>query len=275
MVLELNKIQILNFVIKIAIAGIVFLIGRWLARRVDKMLDKNLSASKITPTMARLLNLAVYYGIMWLVLIISLAVVGVPLQSLLTASLIIVAVGGFVLKESLSNLAATILFMVFEPFRVGELIEANGIMGTVKELQLVSTSLVTYDNKEITIPNSEIQSNNLINYSRRGTLLAVFNFKVSYADDIAKVKAVLQEIMDAEARVLPEPPPLIFVKSLDDNCVSISMRVMVKSEDYYPILSSIPERVKLRFDAEGITFPNPQRDVHLYGHDAAGLRNKN
>ena len=271
MFLELEKIQFLQTVIRIAVAILVFLTGRWLARRVSKTLDKNLGKSKITPSMARLLNLVVYYGIIWLVLIIALAVLGVPLQSLLTGSLIIFGVAGFVLKESISNLAATILFMVFEPFRVGELIEANSIMGTVKELQLVSTTLVTYDNKEITIPNSEIQSNNLINYSRRGTLLAVFIFKVSYADDIAKVKAVLQEIVDADARVLPEPPPLIFVKALDDNCVSISMRVMVKSEDYYPVLSSIPERVKLRFDAEGITFPNPQRDVHLYGHDAAVL----
>jgi small conductance mechanosensitive channel len=268
---ELEKIQFLQTVIRIAVAILVFLIGRWLARRASKTLDKNLGKSRITSSMARLLNLTFYYGIMWLVLITALTVLGVPLQSLLTGSVIIFGVAGFVLKESISNLAATILFMVFEPFRVGELIEANGIMGTVKELQLVSTTLVTFDNKEITIPNSEIQSNNLINYSRRGTLLAVFIFKVSYADDIAKVKAVLQEIVDAEARILTEPPSQIFVKSLDDNCVGISMRVMVKSEDYYPILSSIPERVKLRFDAEGITFPNPQRDVHLYGHDAVGL----
>jgi small conductance mechanosensitive channel len=270
----LEKIQILQTVINIAIAILVFLIGRWLARRASRTLDKTLGESKITPSMARLLNLAVYYGIIWLVMIIVLAVLGVPIQSLLSGSLIILAVTGFVLKESISNLAATILFMVFEPFRVGELVEANGIMGTVMELQLVSTKLITYDNKEITIPNSEIQSNNLINYTRQGTLLAVFIFKVSYTDDIAKVKAVLQDIVDADARLLPEPPPQIFVQSLDDNCVNFSVRMTVKSEDYYPVRSTIPERVKLRFDAEGITFPNPQRDVHLYGHDAAGLLNK-
>jgi len=271
----LEKIQLLQTAINIAVAILVFLVGRWLARRVSRTLDKTLGESKITPSMARLLNLVVYYGIIWLVLIFALAALGIPIQSLLSGSLIILAVTGFVLKESISNLAATILFMVFEPFRVGELVEANGIMGTVKELQLVSTKLVTYDNKEITIPNSEIQSNNLINFTRLGTLLAVFVFKVSYTDNIAKVKAVLQEIVDADARVLPEPPPQVFVKSLDDNCVSFSVRLMVKTEDYYPVLNSIPERVKLRFDAEGITFPNPQRDVHLYGHDAAGLLNKN
>ena len=267
----LLEFSLLEIAIRIGIAILVFLVGRWLARRIRISLDSNLNKTTIAPSMVRLLILVAYYGLMLLVVIFALAIVGVPLEPMLSASLIILVVLGFALKESLSNLAATILFMLFEPFRVGELVEANGLLGTVKEIQLLSTVLVTGDNKEITIPNSEIQSNNLINFSRTGSLRAVFIFKVSYSDDIAKVKAVLQEIVDAEPRVMSEPPPQIFVQSLDDNCVSFSMRLTVKSEDYYPVLSSIPERVKLRFDAEGITFPNPQRDVHLYGHAAAGL----
>ena len=268
MILDTNLL--LQLALKIGVAVLVFLVGRWLAGRLHLTLNKNLGKTKISPSMTRLLILAAYYGFMMLVLILSLAIVGVPLQPMLTASLLIVVVLGFALRQSLSNLAATIIFMLFEPFRTGELVEANGLLGTVKEIQLLSTVLVTGDNKEATIPNSSIQGNNLINYSRLGSLVAIFQFGVSYADDITKVKAVLHEIFDEDTRILTEPPPLIFVKSLDDNCVSIGARLMVKTEHYYPILNDMPERVKLRFDAEGISIPFPQRDVHLYGNNAVG-----
>lgn len=262
---------ILQIAIRVGFAVLVFLFGRWLAGRVRITLDRNLGKTTIAPSMARLLILAAYYGFMLLVVIFALAIIGVPLEPMLSASLIIVVVLGFALKESLSNLAATILFMLFEPFRVGELVEANGLLGKVKEIQLLSTVLVTGDNKEVTIPNSKIQGNNLINYTRLGSLVAIFSFRVSYADDITKVKAVLYEIVESDARIMTDPPPLVFVQSLDENCVSIAARLMVKTEHYYPLLREIPERVKLRFDAEGITIPYPQRDVHLNGHDAAEL----
>ena len=117
--------------------------------------------------MARLLLLAAYYGIMLVTLILALALVGFPITALLSASLIIVVILGIALQQSISNLAATIIFMLFQPFRLGELIDANGVLGTVKEIQFFSTVLVTGDNKEITIPNSKIQGNNLINYTAR------------------------------------------------------------------------------------------------------------
>jgi small conductance mechanosensitive channel len=123
--------------------------------------------------------------------------------------------------------------------------------------------LLTGDNKEITIPNSKIQGNNLINYTRQGRLRVDFIFSVSYADDVSKVKEVLHEILAADVRVLVEPAPVIFVQSLDDSGVSIAARPWVKPEDYWTLQWDIPERVKLRFDAEGITIPFPQRDVHL------------
>ena len=176
---------------------------------------------------------------------------------------------GIALQQSISNLAATIVFMLFQPFRLGELIDANGVMGTVKEIQLFSTVLVTGDNKEITIPNSKIQGNNLVNYTRLGRLRVDFVFGVSYADDMRKVKEVLREILAADERVLAEPAPVIFVQSLDDSSVNIAVRPWVKPDDYWTLQWDLPERVKLRFDAEGITIPFPQRDVHLSGRAAA------
>jgi small conductance mechanosensitive channel len=141
----------------------------------------------------------------------------------------------------------------------------------VKEIQLFSTVLVTADNKVITIPNSNIQSNNLVNYTRLGFLRATLVFGVSYTDDISRVKAVLQEIVTADSRVMADPAPLIFVQSLDDSCVNVAARVAANPDDYWALLMEMPERVKLRFDAEGISIPFPQRDVHLYQHNTVGL----
>jgi small conductance mechanosensitive channel len=262
---------ILQIALRIGAAVLVFLFGRWLAGRARRTLDVKLAATTIAPSMARLLLLAVFYGIMLLTMICALAVVGFPIQSLLSASLVIVVVLGFALQQSLSNLAATILFMLFEPFRVGELIEANGMLGTVKEIQLLSTVLVTGENREVTIPNSKIQGNNLVNLTRLGSLRANLVFRVSYTDDIAKVKKILHEMLATDTRVLSEPSLQIFVQSLDENGVSIAAQPWVKPEDYGTLQMDIPERVKLRFDAEGITMPFPQRDVHLHGLSPTGL----
>ena len=267
--MPLDEYQLIQFALKVGAAILVFLFGRWLARRARATLRETLAKTKLAPSMTRLLLLAAYYGILLVAGISALAIVGFPIEALLTASLIIVVVLGIALQQSISNLAATIIFMLFQPFRLGELIDANGVLGTVKEIQFFSTVLITGDNKEITIPNSKIQGNNLINYTRQGCLRVDFVFSVSYADDVTKVKEVLHEILAADARVLVEPASVIFVQSLDDSGVSIAARPWVKPEDYWTLQWDIPERVKLRFDAEGISIPFPQRDVHLAGRGAA------
>jgi small conductance mechanosensitive channel len=267
----LDSYPYLQIALKFVLAFFVFLIGRWLAGRFHLTLSKNLGKTKITPSMARLLILAAYYGFMLVVLIVSLAIAGVPLQPMLTVTLIILVVLGFALHSSLNNLAATVLFMLFEPFRVGELVETNGVMGVVKEIQLFSTVLITYDNKVIIIPNSNIQGNNLTNYNRLGFLRATLVFGVSYADDLTKVKAVLREIVTADSRVMTDPAPLIFVQSLGDSCVNVVARVAANPDDYWALQMEMPERVKVRFDAEGISIPFPQRDVHLYQHNTKDM----
>jgi small conductance mechanosensitive channel len=266
--MPLDEYELLQIGLRIAAAVGVFLVGRWLARKARTALGKALEKASIAPSMSRLLLLAAYYGIMLVVIISSLALIGFPIQALLTASLVIVVILGIALQQSISNLAATIVFMLFQPFRVGEVIEANDVQGTVKEIQLFSTVLVTGDNKEITIPNAEIQGNNLINYTRLGQLRVDFVFQVSYGDDLPQVKAILGEVLAADERVLAEPAPVTFVQSLDDSGVSVAVRPWVKSEDYWTLQWDLPERIKLRFDAEGITMPFPQRDVYLHGGSA-------
>lgn len=267
--MPLDQYAVLQIALKIGFALLVFLLGRGLARRARAILQKTLAETSITPSMARLLTLAVYYGILLVTVIVSLAIIGFPLEVLLTASLVIVVILGIALQQSISNLAATIVFMLFQPFRLGELIDANGVLGTVKEIQLFSTVLVSTDNKEITIPNGAIQNNNLINYTRLGQLRVDFVFNVSYADDVNRVKQALYEILTADERVLAEPAPLVFVQTLDENGARIAVRPWVKPDDYWTLQWDLPQQVKLRFDAERITIPFPQREVHVHGRGAA------
>jgi small conductance mechanosensitive channel len=261
--MPLDEFAVLQIALRIGAALMVFLFGRWLARRARTTLNGLLGKTTLAPSMTRLMILAAYYGILLAALIVALALIGFPIEVLLSASLVIVVILGIALQQSIANLAATIVFMLFQPFRLGELIEANGVLGTVKEIQFFSTVLVTGDNKEITIPNGQIQSHNLLNYTRTGRLRVDFVFNVSYAANIGRVKDVLHEILAKDGRVLAEPAPLIFVQSLDDNGLSIAVRPWVKAEDYWSLQWDLPERVKLCFDAEGITIPYPQRDVHL------------
>lgn len=268
--MPLDEYELLKFGLRIVAAIGVFLFGRWLARRAHTALRKVLEKTSISPSIARLLLLGAYYGIMLVFVVTALALLGFPIQALLTASLVIVVILGLALQQSISNLAATIVFMLFQPFRVGETIEANGVQGIVKEIQLFSTVLVTGDNKEVTIPNAEIQGNNLVNFTRLGQLRVDLVFQVGHADGLAKVKTILGGVLAADERVLGEPPPEIFVQSMTENGVSIAVRSWTSSVDYWPLQRDLPEQVKLALDAEGITTPFPRREVHLHSGDTPG-----
>jgi small conductance mechanosensitive channel len=256
--------SLVQSLVSVGAAIVVFLIGRWLAHRARTSLRLALSKTTIAPSMARLLLLLTYYGILLITLITSLALIGFPITALLTGSLIIVVILGIALQQSIANLAATIVFMLFQPFKLGELIKANNVLGTVKEIQFFSTVLVTGDNLEVTIPNAKIQGDTLLNYTRLGQLRVDFVFNVSYDSDIERVKRVLYDLLASDSRVLTDPAPFVFVQTLGDNGMQIAARPWVKSDDYWDFQFDLPERVKLRFDAEGITIPYPQRDVHLF-----------
>jgi small conductance mechanosensitive channel len=186
--MQLEQARLIEIALRIGAALLVFLIGRWLAGRVRKMLNGTLAKTTIAPSMTRLIVLAAFYSVMLVTVIIALALLGFPIEALLTGSLVIVVILGLALQSSISNLAATIMFMLFQPFKLGELIDGNGVMGVVKEIQFFSTVLVTGDNKEITVPNAEIQGNNPINYTRLGRLRVDFVFSVGYSDQLDKVK---------------------------------------------------------------------------------------
>jgi small conductance mechanosensitive channel len=260
-------LAVIGFLIRLGVALLVYVVARWLAGRARTWLHLALPKANIPPSMSQLAERGAYYGILFVAVLTGLALIGIPIEALLGASLIIVVILGVALQQSIANLAATIVFLLFQPFRLGELIKANGVLGTVKEIQFFSTVLVTGDNLEVTIPNAKIQGDNLLNYTRLGRLRIDFVFGVSYRDDLEKVKRILYEILKADARVLADPAPYVFVQTLDDSSVNFAARPWVKPEDYWTLQWDLPERVKARFDAEGISIPFPQRDVHFFPTD--------
>ena len=261
--LEITTRAVLDIVLHLGLGILVFMVGRWLAGRVRRWLSLALPRTKLTPSLIGLIQILTYYGILLISAMAALALIGIPVEIILGAGAVVAVILGIALQSSISNLAATIIFLLFEPFKVGELVEANGVMGTVQEIQFFHTILHTADNRIISIPNSIINENNLINFTRMGTLRTELVCSISYGDDLRKAKRILVEILAEDDRVLNDPPAVVIVKALGENGVNLAVRAFTKAEHFWQVQFDLTERVKLHFDEAGITIPVPQRTVFL------------
>jgi small conductance mechanosensitive channel len=263
---NLDKLQDLATVygLQLLAALLILLIGRWVAGAVRKLVQRVMSARQVEGTVVSFVSNLAYMAILTFVLLAAISKLGVQTTSFVA---VIGAAGlaiGLAFQSSLSNFASGFLLVIFRPFKKGDFIEGAGTAGIVEEVQIFTTRLVTPDNKLIIIPNSKLMGDNITNFSAKDTRRVDFKFGVSYGDDLRKVKAVLKRIVDEETRALKEPGAMIVVSELGDNSVNFTVRFWVKSTDYWPVFFATVEKVKLTFDAEGISIPFPQRDVHLY-----------
>ncbi|MDX1594841.1 MAG: mechanosensitive ion channel, partial [Gammaproteobacteria bacterium] len=166
------------------------------------------------------------------------------------------------LQGSLQNFAAGVLILVFKPYKVGDFIEGGGTSGIIEAMDIFTTRMRTGDNKSVIVPNGKLLGDNIVNYSTKPTRRVDLVVGVSYDDDLAKVKAVLNDILSSDERVLDEPAPTVAVSELADSSVNLIVRPWTKTSDYWPLYWDLVETIKTRFDAEGISIPYPQRDVH-------------
>ena len=176
---------------------------------------------------------------------------------------------GLALQGSLANFAAGFLLIVFRPFKVGDFIEAAGVTGKVNAIHIFTTTLTTGDNKTIIIPNAKLGGDNIINYSTQPTRRVDLTVGVAYDADLKQVRALLEDIVSQDERILTDPPHQIAVSELADSSVNFIVRLWVESADYWDVFFHTNETVKIRFDEAGIGIPFPQRDVHVYEHKAA------
>jgi small conductance mechanosensitive channel len=248
--------------------ALVILVVGWLVAKFLKGLVRRLMVrSGVDPTLIGFCASITYMVLMVLVVVSALGKLGVQTTSFIA---VIAAAGlavGFALQGSLGNFAAGVLLIAFRPFKVGDFIEAGGTSGAVEEIQVFATTLKTPDNKAITVPNAAITGGNIINYSAKPVRRVDMVFGIGYGDDIKRAKEVIQGILTKDSRILKEPEPTIAVSELADSSVNIAVRPWVKTADYWGVFFDTTEAVKLEFDAQGITIPYPQQDVHM--HQAA------
>jgi small conductance mechanosensitive channel len=255
--------------LKLVYALAILIIGRWVAKLLRRLIFKMMGRTKVDNTVSGFVANIAYAGIFAFVVIAALGQLGIQ-----TASFIAVlgAAGlaiGLALQGSLANFAAGFLMILFRPFKVGDYIEGGGTAGIVEEIQLFTTQLRTGDNKVVIVPNGSLVNGNIVNYSAKETRRVDLTVGVSYDADLSKVRTVLSQIIDADERVLREPEPLIAVAELAESSVNFVVRIWVKSGDYWGVLFDTNEKVKVRFDAEGIGIPFPQRDIHVFQHRSA------
>jgi len=256
-----------EFGLKVLVAIIIFYVGRLVARILTNTLHKIMQKQEVDKILESFVCNLAYWVVMLFVIIASINHIGIETTSLIAVMGAAGLAVGLALQGSLSNFASGVLIVIFRPYRVGDFVEAAGISGSVLQVQILTTILKTGDNKQIIVPNSQIMGSIITNYSANDTRRVDMTIGVSYDDDLDKVRKTIRELVDADERILKDPECLIAVSELADSSVNFTVRPWVNSSDYWGVKFELTEAIKKRFDEEGISFPFPQQDVHLYKQD--------
>ena len=255
-----------NVLPNLIVSIIILIVGRWLARLLTKAVEKSLRRAKIDETLQKFFSQIVYYSLLAVVVIMALTNLGIPTTSLIAVLGAFALAIGLALQDTLGNLASGVLIIMLRPYHVNDLVEIGDERGTVTGVGFFHTQLRTFDNKVLLIPNSDVMDGNIINYSEMDWIRVDMTFGIGYDDDLRKAKQILQEIVAEDERIPEDPAPIIAVEELGDNSVNLAVRPYTRLDDMLQVRFDITEQVKLRFDAEGISIPFPQRDVHLISH---------
>ena len=261
---ELIQTKGTDFAINLITAILIFYIGKAvigiLVRALRKLMEKNDVDATLTSFVSNLVRMT----LLVFVIIAAITKLGVPSAQFVA---VVGAAGlavGLALQGSLANFAAGVLIVLFRPYKVGDYVEAAGISGTIEQVQILTTILKTPDNKQIIVPNGQIMDSIITNYSTNDRRRVDLVVGVSYEDDLDKVRKTLEELVAADDRILDDPAVTIAVSELADSSVNFIVRPWVKTADYWGVHFDLTEAIKKRFDQEGISFPFPQQDVHLY-----------
>lgn len=246
------------------LAIVVLLVGLWIIKLLTRGTQKALSKAEIDPSLSRFMLSLINLGLKVLLLISVAGMVGIATTSFVAVLGAIGLAVGFALQGSLANFAGGVLILLFKPFKVDEVIEAQGFLGKVYAIQIFNTVLKTFDNKTIIIPNGALSNGSIMNFSTEKQRRVDMTFGIGYGDDIKKAKEILTDLISNDPRVLKEPEPMIVVSELGESSVNFAVRAWVEAADYWSLYFDMQEKVKMTFDEKGISIPFPQRDVHVY-----------
>lgn len=254
--LDLKKFEIIQFIL-------VALIGIWVIRIIMKITEKSLKKSKINQSVHGFIKGIVSISLKILLIITLAALLNIETNTFVAIFSACGLAIALALKDNLSNFASGILIVFFHPFEVGDFIENQGSMGTVKDIQLLYTYLITPDNKKIIIPNNELTNSKVINFSSEATRRVDLIFGVDYNSNIKEVKQILSNIVDKHPLILEEKDSIIRLAEHGDSSLNYHVKVWCLKENYWAIYYDLHEQVKNEFDKHNISIPFPQRDLHM------------
>lgn len=258
---------LLNYLPSVVAALIILILGLWVIKFISVRVRKLMTKKELDPGLVGFLSTIISVALKVLLFIVVISKLGVETTSF---AAVLAAAGlavGLALQGSLSNFAGGVLIILLKPFKVGDFIEAQGVSGTVSEISIFYTHLTTIGNQRVVIPNGELSNNKVTNYSTLPIRKNSMAVGISYDSDIKKAREVLLSIVNKDERTLQDPEPQVVVTGLGDNSVDLSLRFWAKQEDYWGLHFDTIEALKVQLEDAGVSFPFPQRDVHLYNMD--------
>lgn len=256
--------------LKLLAAVVIFMVGRWLSKRLSKALDSAMGRAEVDTTLSGFLRNIAYAVMLVLVLMTSLTALGIPTTSMFA---VLGAAGlavGLALKDSLSNIASGVMLIVLRPMRVGDHVVVAGQEGIVLEIRVFQTRIRAFDHRVFYLPNSEITTAPIVNYSTLPLRRMDISVGVGYDDDLQKAREVLLQIARDESRIVAEPAAVVRVVNLGESSVDLVLQAFTTNADYVATSSDVVEAVRDRLIEHGLNIPYPQRDLHVYHRDADG-----
>ncbi len=261
---DLIQPYIVTYGVRLILAILVFIIGKWMSTKLSDLVAKVMDKNGVDPTLTKFLKNIGYYILLTAVVIAAAGQLGINTTSFLTVLAAASLAIGLALKDSLANFSSGVMLIFFRPFRVGDVVTVAGQTGKIEEISVFNTIMTTGDNQKKFIPNGAISNATIININANPTRRVDLVIGIGYDDDIRKAKQTLEKIIDEDTRILKEPAATVAVSTLGESSVDLVVRPWVKTEDYWSVYFSLIENIKLTFDEEKISFPYPQRDIHVH-----------
>ena len=253
-----------SFGSKLLVALLVFFIGRWIVKKLNRLVINILTKRHVEASLATFTKSLVSITLNFTLVIIIISVLGIETSSFIALFASAGVAVGMALSGTLQNFAGGVMILLFKPFKVGDYIEAQGQSGTVKEIQIFNTIITTTDNKVIIIPNGGLSTGIMMNYSKESQRRVDWVFGIGYGDSYEHAKTVIARLLDNDPRVLKDPNYFIALTALNFSSVDIVVRAWVKAENYWGVFFDMNEKVYKTFAEENLNIPFPQMDVHLY-----------
>lgn len=249
--------------VKIAVALVIYFVGRWIVRRILRLLDAAFERRQVDISLRAFLRNTTKVVFTLILILIVVQTLGVNVTSLIAVFSAATLAIGMALSGTAQNFAGGVMILLMKPYRVGDFISAQGQTGTVREIKLFSTVITTTDNRTIYIPNNTIATSIVDNYSTAELRRVEWTVGISYGDDADVGRQAILEILAADPRVLPDPAPAVWVAALADSSVNLSARAWVRNADYWDVFYENNEKIYKQLPGRGINFPFPQMDVHV------------